>query len=212
MDWNNILKDIGFVTIVSGLITWLIKSLGESYLSKNQKNYEQKLQNESENFKLSLNQTFEKYKSELQFLSEKANKLHDKRIDRIEELYYLLNDFHNDMQVLVSWKIVTGMTKEEIQQQEFDNVKKAESSGNKFLQYYTRHKLYFSIETCKLIDEIIRLLRESHTDFSFKFIFGAISAEMEYENVKKATEQIRVKVPEIKIKLEENFRKIIGVE
>lgn len=37
MDWNNILKDIGFVTIVSGLITWLIKSLGESYLSKNQK-------------------------------------------------------------------------------------------------------------------------------------------------------------------------------
>jgi hypothetical protein len=212
LDWNSILKDIGFVTIISGFITWLIKSLGESYINKNQKNYEQKLQNETEKFKLSLNQTFEKYKSELHFFSEKANKLHDKRIERIEELYYMLNDFHNDMQSLISWKIVTGMTREEIQQQEFDNVKNAEASGNKFLLYYIRYKLYFSNETCNLIDEIIGLLRDSHADFSFKFIFGNISAEMEYENVKKATERIRVKVPEIKVKLEENFKKIIGVE
>jgi uncharacterized membrane-anchored protein YhcB (DUF1043 family) len=212
MSLESILKDLGIVTIIAGLITWLIQKLGESLIDKNQKSYELKLNNESERFKTELNQSLEKYKSELNLIFEKSSKLHDKRIERIEELYYMLNDFHNDMLVIVSWKIVTGMTNEQIQQQEFDNVKKAEASGNKFLLYYMRHKLYFSLETCTLIDEIIKLLKESHTDFSFKYIFGPVSAEMEYENVKKATEKIRTKVPEIKVKLEENFRKIIGVE
>lgn len=212
MNWDSIIKDLGIFTIISGLITWLIQKLGENLIAKNQKSYELKLTNESERFKTELNQSLEKYKSELNLIFEKSSKLHDKRIDRIEELYYMLNDFHNDMQVLVSWKIVTGMTKQEVKQQEFDNVKKAETSGNKFLLYYMRHKLYFSLETCTLIDEIIKLLKESHADFSFKYIFGPTSAEMEYENVKKAIEKIRIKVPEIKVKLEENFRKIIGVE
>jgi len=37
-------------------------------------------------------------------------------------------------------------------------------------------------------------------------------AKMEFETIKKASESIRDKVPEIKTKLEENFREIIGVE
>lgn len=200
MDWNLILKDIGIITVISGLITWLIKSLGESLINKNQKNYEQKLHHETE-----------KFKSDLNFLSQKANKLHDRRIDRIEELYNLLNEFHSDMQVLVTWKIVTGMSNEDIKKQEFDNVKKAEASGNKFLSYYSRHKLYFNIETCNLIDDIIKLLKESHFDFTFKYIFGNISAEMEYKNIKTATNKIKEIVPDIKQKLEDNFRIIIGV-
>ncbi|MVO07768.1 hypothetical protein GOQ30_01155 [Flavobacterium sp. TP390] len=201
MNWELILKELGLLTIISGLITWLIKQLGQNLINKDLKTYE-----------LELNKKAELYKQELFLISQKASKLHDKRIDRIEELYYMLNDFHNDMQIIVSWKIVTGMTKEEVQQQELNNVKKAETSGNKFLIYYMRHKLYFNLETCKLIDEIINLLKESHADFTFKYIFGPTSAEMEYENIKNATNKIRVKVPEIKIKLEENFRKIIGVE
>lgn len=212
MNWDSIVKDLGIVTIIAGLITWLIQKLGENLIVKGQKNYELKLNNESEKFKSELNQSLERYKSELNLIFEKSSKLHDKRIERIEELYYMINDFHNDMQLLVSWKIVTGMTNEEIKQEEFDNVKKAETSGNKFLLYYMRHKLYFSLETCILIDEIIKLLKESHSDFSFKYIFGPTSAEMEYQNVKSATEKIRVKVPNIKVKLEENFRKMIGVE
>ena len=200
MNWQLILKDLGIFTITSGLITWLIKSLGENLINRNQKNYEQKLEHETEQFK-----------SQLNLLSEKANKLHDKRIDRIEELYSLLNNFHDDMQNIISWKVITNMTDQEVKDQEFDNVKKAESSGNKFLSYYSRHKLYFNLETCSLVDEIIKLLKETHSDFTFKYIFGHISAQLEYENVKKATERIREKVPALKVKLEDNFRKIIGV-
>ena len=211
MDWTEILKDVGIVGVISGLITWLIKQLGESYLTKNAKIHQQKLNNQTEQFKLELNQTFEKYKSEIEFLSQKANKLHDKRIERIENIYTLLTDFFEDMQVLASWKIVAGMSKEEIETQSFENVKKAEKTGNEFLNYYSRNKLYFNSETCDLIDEIITLLKESHANFSFKYIFGTMSAEFEIEQIKEATEKIRKKVPKLKEELEENFRNIIGV-
>jgi len=39
-----------------------------------------------EQFKLELNQTFEKHKSEIAFLSKKANELHDKRLEQIENV------------------------------------------------------------------------------------------------------------------------------
>lgn len=201
MNWELILKDVGSVGVVAGLITWLIKQLGQNLINKDLKVYE-----------LELNKKAELYKQELSFLSQKANKLHDKRIERIEEIYSLLTDFHSDMNALVSWKVTTGMSNEEVKQQELDNVGKAGDSGNKFLSYYSKNRLYFNSDTCKFIDDIIKLLKDSHTDFSFKFIFGNISPQMEFENVKRATEGIRETVPKIKSELEYNFRKIIGVE
>ena len=150
-------------------------------------------------------------KTELEFVSQKAHKLHDKRLDKIEKIYSLLTDFYNDMYNLTTWKIVTGMEPDQIKQQNFDITVKAEESGREFLAFYSRHKLYFNNETCSLIDEIISLLKDSYSDFSFKYIFGSTSAEFEYERVQKATEQIRKKVPPVKTKLEKNFRDIIGV-
>jgi uncharacterized membrane protein YgaE (UPF0421/DUF939 family) len=212
MDWTKILTDIGIVGIISGLIVWLIKQIGQMFIDKNISLYKQELQNKSDQYKTELNQVFEKYKAELAFHSQKAFKLHDRRLEKIDELYSLLSDFYNDMFTLTTWKIVTGMSQEEIKKQQFDNTMKAGESGNKFLSYYDKNKLYFNSETCKLIDEIIQLLKESHSDFSFKYIFGQVSPQMEIENVKQATEKIRNKVPDVKTKLEKNFRDIIGVE
>ncbi len=201
MDWTKILTDIGIVGIISGLIVWLIKQLGQKFIEKNISLYKQELQNKSD-----------LYKTELAFLSQKAFKLHDKRLEKIDELYSLLSDFYNDMFTLTTWKIVTEMSGDEIKKQEYNNTMKAGDSGNKFLSYYDKNKLYFNSETCKLIDEIIQLLKESHSDFSFRYIFGQVSPQMKMENIKKATEKIRSKVPEVKTKLEKNFRDIIGVE
>ncbi len=81
MNWESVLKEIGIVGVIAGLITWLIKQLGQSYIDKNLKAYEKQLDNQSERFK-----------QELAFISQKASKLHDKRIERIEEIYSLLTD------------------------------------------------------------------------------------------------------------------------
>lgn len=212
MDWTKILSEIGIVGIVSGLIVWLIKQLAQMFIDRSISLYKQELQNKSDQYKAELNQVFEKYKSDLAFHSQKAFKLHDRRLDKIDELYSLLSDFYNDMFTLTTWKIVTGMKDEEVKKQEYDNTMKAGESGNKFLTYYDKNKLYFNSETCKLIDEIIELLKKSHSDFSFKYIFGQISPQMEMENIRQATEKIRNIVPELQKKLENNFREIIGVE
>lgn len=212
MDWNKILTDIGIVGIISGLLVWLIKQLGQLFIDKNLSLYKQDLQNKSDLYKSELNQVFEKYKAELAFLSQKAFKLHDRRLEKIDKLYSLLSDFYNDMFTLTTWKIVTGMSDKQIKKQEFENTMKAGETGSKFLSYYDKNKLYFNSDTCKLIDEIIQLLKDSHSDFSFKYIFAQISPQMEIENIKQATEKIRNKVPEVKAKIEKNFRDIIGVE
>jgi len=212
MDWHKILYDIGIVSIISGLIVWLIKKLGEFVISKKIELYKQELHNETELYKSNLSHAFEEYKIKLDFVSQKAFKLHDKRLERIEELYSLLSDFYSDMLTLTTWKIVTGTSEKEIEDQKYKNTLKAGDSGNKFLIYYDKNKLYFNTETCLLIDEITSLLQESHSDFSFKYIFGTLSKEFEYEDIKKATNKIKVKVPIVKLKLENNFRDIIGVE
>lgn len=200
MSWQDIFKEIGIIGIIAGLLTWLIKELGMNIINKNLKDYEQ-----------SLNQKSELFKKELSLIAQKANKLHEKRIERIEEIYSLLTDFHNDMQNLISWKITTGMSKEEIIEQEIVNINLANDSGKKFFDYYSKNRLYFNQETCELIDEIIKLLKGSHNDFSYKYLFN-LSPDMSYQNIQRANENIREKVPRVKKALEDNFRKIIGVD
>lgn len=212
MDWNKIVEEIGVVTVISGLVVWLIKKLGEKYINQNMKNYEDKLQHKSDEFRAELNLIAEKYKSELHFLSQKATKLHDKRLENIEKLYSLLNDFYEDMVHLTTMKVTTGMTKEEIEKREFEITKNAEESGNKFISFYHRKKLFFDEGTCELIEEIITLLKDSYSDFSFKYIFGSLSPDFEMERVKRATEKIKEKTPVVQRKLESNFRDILGVQ
>ncbi|WP_341900744.1 hypothetical protein [Fluviicola taffensis] len=201
MNWETVLKEIGFVGIIGTLITWLIKQLGQNYLDKNLRSYELELTNRAE-----------LYKHELSLISQKASKLHEKRIERIEEIYSLLSNFHRDMGEIISWKVVTGMTPEEIKKQEIETVQKAGESGNLLFDYYLTNKLYFNDETCKYIDEIIKELRYGYSDLTFHYTFGNISPQMQFENVRKATVSIRETVPKIKKELEENFQKILGVE
>lgn len=212
MNTTELLENLGVFTIFGGLITWLIKSISQKALDKNLKAYELQLQNKAKLYQYELDQSIEKFKHELSLLSDKANKLHSKRLDRIEKIYEMLIDFQNDMTWLVSGRLVTGMSTQEIKDEEFQRAIKAEKAGAKLFEYYSKHKLYFNDETCSKIDEIIKLLNDSHSDFSFKYIFGAGSAEFEIDRIKKVTKTVREKVPAAKEELENNFRKIIGVK
>lgn len=212
MDWTEAFSNIGIGGLIVGGAVWLIKQLSQLIIAKDLSLYEQELQNKSEAYKAELNQHFEKYKADLSFYSQKAYKLHDKRLEKIDALYAVLSDFNNEMLNLIAWKVSTGMSDEEIKERELKNTKKAGKSGNAFLSYYDKNKLYFNKETCDLIEEIIKLLKDSYSDFSFKYIFGQLSPQLEIETIKSATSKVRNKVPEVKAKLEANFREIIGVE
>ncbi len=210
--WAFVLKELGYITIIAGFVTWLIKQLGQNLINKDLKVYEHELKSKSELFKQELNLSYEKYKHELSILESKVTKLHDKRIERIEMIYSLLTDFYNDMIDLVSMKIVTGRSTEEIEKQEKDDVNKAAQSGNAFLDYYTKNKMYFNNTTSDLIERIIKLLKESHSEFSMKYYFGTLPAKEHYAKIKIAIEKIKDEVPKIKTELEQNFKTILGVE
>lgn len=206
-----IFEKLGILGVLGALIIYLVQQLSLHLLNRDIKKYELEINQETEKFKNELNLSLEKHKSELNLIYTKASKLHDKRLDHIAEIYSLLTEFHDYMQLLIGMKNTTGMTEEEKTHEELKDLKNSEIAGNQFLKYYSKHKLYFELEICSNIEEIIKLLRESHVDFSFKYIFGIGSPEFEMDKIKGISKNVREKVPELKKDLEKSFRELLGV-
>lgn len=196
-----LLKDLGIFSILIAGLGWIAREIGKHLLNKNIKIHE-----------LELNQQLVKFKSELELIAQKQNKLHDKRLDVIHEFYGLLSDFYINLDNLTRWKNVTGKSEEQIEKEKLDDVKNTYESGYKFSIFYEKNKLYFSTETCLKIEEINKILRECQYDLTIQYQWMNISVDMQMTQFEKAREKIRTKVPELKLELESNFRKIIGVE
>jgi len=196
-----LLKDLGVFTILIAALGWLAREIGKHLLNKNIKIHE-----------LELNQQLVKFKSELELIAQKQNKLHDKRLDVIHEFYGLLSDFYINLDNLTRWKNVTGKSDEDIEKDKLDDAKRTYESGHKFSIFYEKNKLYFSTDTCLKIEGINKILRECQYDLTIQYQWMNISVDMQMTQFEKARKKIRTKVPELKLELESNFRKIIGVE
>lgn len=83
--------------------------------------------------------------------------------------------------------------------------------GNEFFKFYQFNKIYFTPNICALIQEIQDGLKESHTDYSFRHLWGLPPSEMTYEMAKKANDKVKDEIPKLMGKLEYEFRKSIGV-
>lgn len=201
MTFLELLKDLGIFGIIVGVLGWVTKELGKYLLNKNIKFHQ-----------LSLDQQLEKYKSELDIINEKAFKLHDKRLEKIHNLYELLTDFYINVDNLTHMKNVTGLSDEEINEQKINEVKKTYESGYQFSMFYEKNKLYFDLETCELIQEILRILKECQYDLTIQYQWMNISIDMQMDFFSKAKDKIQNKIPELKEKLERKFRSIMGVE
>lgn len=209
---ESIIIEIGKYLIFSGSFAWLVRELIKHLLSKNILSYKNELDSKTEQYKIDLSQSLRQFEHDLEIIASKTTRLHEKRLERIENLYSYLIEYETEMNNMVSGKIVTGMTDEEVKRMEFEDVRKAGEAGQTFFEYYNKNKLFFNKDTCDLIEEIISNLKTSHQGVSLKYVFQNISPEMNYQNYKKAGEMVREVVPKIKLKLEDNFRTIIGVK
>lgn len=201
MTTYTLLKDLGVFTAILGAITWLANVLGKHLIDKNLKIHE-----------LMLDKQLEKYKSELLLINEKESKLHDRRLDRIQELYSLLTDFYIDLDTLTRWKNVTGMGDEEIKKQQLDEAKQTFTSGHEFSMFYEKNKLYFNPETCATIEELLTIMRGCQYDLTIQYQWMNLPADLQIKHFEQARDQLRTKVPELKQELEKNFRAILRVE
>jgi hypothetical protein len=198
--WQLLLK-LGVFSAIGTGITYLLKTLGKQFMDQN-----------LEIHKMQLNQQLQSHKAELDLINVKQYRLHDKRIDTIQEVYEKLTEFYLDLDTLIRWKNVTGLSEKQIKQQQFDEANKTFESGNKFTRYYTMNKLYFSVEMCEKIDEIIKEMRSCQYDLTIQYQWINLSAEMTMDSFKKAREKLEKEVPKLKEQIENEFREILGVE
>jgi hypothetical protein len=74
------------------------------------------------------------------------------------------------------------------------------------------NKLYFSIEMCAALDEIIKEMRSCQYDLTIQYQWMNLSADLQLNFFKQAKEKLEKEVPILKEQIETKFREILGVE
>lgn len=213
---DEILKMFGFFTIGTSIIVSTIAFLGkkilDQFLKRDLEKFKNQLIVENEKAKLEFEKQVENYKATLNLFNSKQIKLYSKQASIIETLYKYLTDVHWKMLDMTAlFRNVTGKDDQTISAEELDKVQVTAEAGNLFFEFYRNNKIYFSQETCELIESIQNQLRETHSDYSFKYLYGLPPSEMTYEMAKKANEKVREDIPKLLTKLENDFRECLGV-
>ncbi len=185
---EQLVQNLLYFLIASGVIAFIIRSL----------------------FKQLLNKDIEKFKNRLFLEKIKFSKLHEERAKVIKELYEKLVDFENSMISLtkpIQWI-------EELKEKE--KLKISSKKGNEFENYCKKNKIYFDGELCEILDEISKEMKKSWTDF---YVYPGERETLSKEEISKKWEirisawrRIHLKVQPLKDKLEEEFRKMLGVK
>jgi|TARA_R110002050_G_scaffold149218_1_gene275596 hypothetical protein len=213
---ENLLKYIGLYTTatvaIAGMIGYLTKRIIEQVLNKDLEKFKTNLEAQNQIAKLNFDKEMESYKSDLNLLNSRQSLLHQKRSEMILDLYQKLVSLHNAMlDMTARMRNVTGKDQETIQKEEFERIQKTGELGNDFFNYYQTNKIYFTTNICELIEEIQDGLRQSHSDYSFKYLWGLPHSEMTHDMAIKANEKVKDEIPKLMSKLENEFRKSIGV-
>lgn len=213
---NEFLKVLGIYSVgtafVVSVVGYLAKQIINQVLNKDLEKFKNQLQSENDKAKLKFEKEIESYRADLNLVYSKQLQLYSKKSEVIEGLYHNLIDLHDIMlEMTVSFRNITGKDEQTVQQEEFDRVNQAAQKGNDFFKFYSTNKIYFEKETCKLIEELQKKFKETHSDYSFRHTFGLPPSEMTYEMAKKAGDRVRDEIPKLMEKLEDDFRQTLGV-
>ena len=139
----------------------------------------------------------------------KFSKLHEERAKVIKELYEKLVIFEESMKSLTSPMKFYGDMKEK------EKLKMSREKGHEFEVYYRKNKIYFDKKICDILEEILKEMKYSQITFSV--YPDEIDATKINEPKEKWDERVSAwkrivdKVPQLKEKLEEEFRIILVV-
>tara|TARA_B100000787_G_scaffold72483_1_gene53326 strand:+ start:253 stop:828 length:576 start_codon:yes stop_codon:yes gene_type:complete len=163
----------------------------------------------------SANKRLEEFKSTLALLQSKQTSLHNKRLEIIEELYNKLVELNSAMAILTSPLKQTSGDFKEYEKKLTEN---ASTSYNSFNSFYQKNKIYFKENTNEIIDEILNSFHTAFWDYN-QFNFYKEAGVTNTDDIIKSREKMRdsytsVKdeIPKVRKKLEDEFRKLLGVE
>ena len=180
MNWTELFTDIGIFGIIATAATYLIKLV----LDKRIRNFENELNLKSEVFK-----------AEISLDSYKKERLHEKRLLIISELYKKI--VHLDL----ATKEMTAMFKpggEDFQEKEKERIDRTGEAYNEFLLHYRENEIYFNPDTCVLLNKMIIDYYDTLWDYSYEHRTGFKNPKEYREIIEKVDKEIPVVLESLK--------------
>jgi hypothetical protein len=219
MYWTPIVQSIGTFAVGSGIFALLVKSLVVNSLNRELEAYKSKLNTDLEAHKATLLKDVEAFKSTLQLATiehqVRFSKLHDKRAVVIQDLYGKLVALDTAIHSVLKKFQQMGEASLE------DKVREYGRLHNELNEFFLPNKLFFDTETCRVIDELLFLSRDTYFDIttypvnpeSPEYNYGPRDLLKErHEYWEKARKVFDSDIQKLKIKLEAQFRAMLGVK
>lgn len=201
MDWTKILTDLG----LAGIIAYSIKTLIESFFQKSVKYYEKQLELKQETHRLEINKSLEAYKTELNLFNQKISDLNSKRLEILATLYEYIADA--DMRMRIMTARIKAVTPN-FEKEEEERIITAGQAYDKFLDFYNKKKIFFSKQSCKLIDNLLTEYHSIHWDYTFAKRWDVDDKKMAVD----AGKRIQEMTPKVLETLQDDFRELLGVD
>jgi hypothetical protein len=200
IDWTKILTDLG----LAGIIAYSLKILIESFFQKSIKYYEKQLELKQEAHRLEINKSLEAYKTELNLFNQRISSLNSKQLEILAELYEYIAEA--DMKMKIMAARIKNVTPD-FEKEEEQRIINAGTAYDKFLSYYDKKRIFFSKESCKLVDTLLKEYHSVHWDYTFKRRWGVEDRQMALSAGKRIEEM----TPKVLDALQDDFRQLLGV-
>jgi hypothetical protein len=203
---KQLLFTLGGSAIAIAALAWLARSIITQWLSKDVESYKNQLQAQS-------NMALERLRSDLQILADRRNieysRIHEKRLEIISDLAGKIRVFHERVSAYVApWEPAGGPTKEE----------RRKLAGNALLEfnnYFLPRKFFLPKDTAEKIEAFRTALSKVTADFMIYVEQESARDRDPDKNLDvwiQADEYTSKQAPVLLADLEDDFRKILGIE
>jgi hypothetical protein len=208
-----ILKDLG----IFGFIVWGVQKIINNSSERKFADYKSQIDLQLMSYKNQYDNQIEQYKSELKFLNDRLASLHSERLKIIKELNDKLVKLNSAMIRLVSIRPVhpDPDKDKEIKEQILTDTQTTYNDYNNFILF---NKIYFD----KPFAEKLQKIRNEYFNAQWDFFepqrlqsMGLTRGEAYRDSGKKvieASERIREQIPQLITEVEDDFRKLLGVD
>jgi len=205
-------------TLILSIIVYLINSWLNTKYQEKVEDYKTKLNLLLENHKLNLSTDLERFKSELVLNVNRQGKLYERRALVIDELHRKVIEVQGHLQYMVSAKPLYENEDGKAKQKESED--KAQLILTDFNNSVMFNLHYFNKAHADLLDKIRTDARQMNADFFAPRLHDAMFGEhlpneeraKAFKRMIDASEKIVTELPAAIAMLEDEFRKLTGVE
>jgi uncharacterized membrane-anchored protein YhcB (DUF1043 family) len=192
-----LIEELGIFAVGATVIGWVAKDVINQYFEKELNKYQAEIDKELSRFQAELD------KEKLQF-----SQLHNERARITAELYEKFILFEEDMRSL------TDPMERGEEPPKDEKLQTAAESGNEFINFYMKNKIYFPPEICDTIEDLHEEMKSVYNQFGIYKPYESRPGDPQdpgewLEMWKRVTED---DVPELKEELENHFRELLGVD